>query len=96
MTVIDDAQREAFVAFIRERFIIRADSIHGDARSGARAKLYLTKRTCRDEHQPSIFAYESRTSVPRTPPSEAELGRRLAEILGLFLKEAKTAMAREP
>ena len=105
LTVIDDSvlsgSTYAFVrAFIRERFIIRAViSIHGDAfqRSGARAKtsiLYLTKRNNRDDHQPSIFAYESLyvgrdDVVPRTPPSEAELARQLAvdeeaEVLGAF------------
>ena len=110
LTVIDDSvlsgSTYAFVrAFIRERFIIRAViSIHGDAfqRSGARAKtsiLYLTKRTCRDEYQPSIFAYESLyvgrdDVVPRTPPSVAELARQSAvdemeEILGIFEKYRK-------
>ena len=94
LTVIDDSvlsgRTYAFVrAFIREHFIIRAViSIHGDAfqRSGARAKtsiLYLSKRTSENEHQPSIFAYESLhigrdDVVPRTPASEAELARQRA------------------
>lgn len=95
LTVIDDSTlsgpKTAFVRdYIRANYLIRGViSLHGDAfqRAQARVKtsiLCLEKKHLEDDEQPAAFVYETRyvgldDVVPKTPPSEAEEAKRLAQ-----------------